>query len=164
MTDKLKQVVKDEMTRLPKEMQEAMSLLDWGNVAEEIGKKYLLNESEINDLQVETLLILIGLEEGNSYVKNVENNVGTSKEEAEKIVEEVNQKIFAPIYNLLEANLKKNLTNKKVGLEQNTEFILSGGNYGAFLGKADETSTPAPETTKPLGTSNILDLKNKLIE
>ena len=63
MTDKLKKIIQDEVGVLPKETQGAINSLDWVSIAEEIGKKNLLNESEINDLQVETLLTLVGIEE-----------------------------------------------------------------------------------------------------
>src|SRR3989344_2165392 len=97
MTEKLKQIIKEEVLKLPKEVQEAINSLDWRGIAEEIGKKYKLNESEINDFQVETLLILVGLEEAEFYVRNIENNVGTSKDEAEKISREAFERIFIPI-------------------------------------------------------------------
>ena len=61
MTEKLKQIIKEETAKLPKESQDVINVFDWGTISEEIGKKYLLNENETNDLQVETLLILIGL-------------------------------------------------------------------------------------------------------
>ena len=85
MTEKLQQTIKEEVLKLPKETQEAINTFDWGSMAEEIGKKYLLSESEINDFQVETLLVLVGLEDGNLYALNIENNVGISKDEAIKI-------------------------------------------------------------------------------
>ena len=107
MTEKLKNIIKEEMAKLPKENQEAINTFDWVNIAEEIGKKYLLDESEINDLQVETLLILIGLEDPDLYANNIENNVGTSKDEANKIAEEVIQKIFVPINGILIEDIKK---------------------------------------------------------
>ncbi len=164
MTDKLKQIVKEEMVKLPKETQEAISSLDWGSVAEEIGKKYLLSESEVNDFQVETLLVLVGIETGDSYARNIEDEVGTSKEEAEKMAEEASQRIFTPIYNNLEENIKKSLQNKNLKPEQNLDFILSGGDYGAFVDNPDDT-TPgsAQNTTKPIGTSSVLDMKDRLI-
>ena len=133
MTEKLQQTIKEEVEKLPKEMQEAISALDWTKVAEEIGKKYLLSESEINDLQVETLLVLVGLEDGNFYPQNIEDNVGTSKDEAEKMADEALQKIFTPINNILIENVKRSGKSKKASWKQTIDFILSGGNYAAFV-------------------------------
>src|SRR3989338_6481883 len=117
MTDKLKQTIKDEVAKLPKKIQEAINSLDWVDIAEEIGKKFLLMEGEINDLQVETLLVLVGIEDFDLYANNIENNIGTSKEEAEKIAEEANQKIFTPISNALPENINSE-TSEKTNIEQ----------------------------------------------
>ncbi|MCX6752572.1 MAG: hypothetical protein NTZ87_03705 [Candidatus Nomurabacteria bacterium] len=140
MTEKLKQIIQDEIAKLPRETQEAINSLDWGSITEEIGKKYLFDESEINNLQVETLLVLVGLEDGNYYAQNIENEVGTSKEEAEKIAGEAFQKIFTPIGDLLEEKVKKNLKAKNPSPEQNLDFILSGGDYSAFVKPTRENS------------------------
>ena len=148
MTEKLKQIIKEEVGKLPKEMREAINSLDWGNVAEEIGKKYLLNDIEVNDFQVETLLILTGIQRDDSYAKNIEDNVGTSKDEAEKIAEEANQKIFTQIYNALTENIKKNIGNKNPDWKQNLNFVLSGGDYSVFAETRDDTintTSPSPD-------------------
>jgi hypothetical protein len=133
MTEKLKEVIKREIGKLPKENQEAINSLGWENISEQIGKKYLLNESELNDFQTQTLLVLIGLENPDDYSQNIENEVGTSKNEAEKIADEVFQKIFTPINDVLVDNLKKSEKVKNSNAEQNLNFILSGGDYSVFL-------------------------------
>jgi hypothetical protein len=133
MTEKLQQVIKRELGKLPKESQEAIGILNWAGIVEEIGKKYSLNESEINDLQVQTLLVLIGLTDSDYYPQNVENEVGTSKEEAGKIAKEVLEKIFTPIGNIMLENIKKSDKVKNGKSEQNLDFILSGGDYSAFV-------------------------------
>lgn len=166
MTEKLKQIIKEEIVKLPKEIQDAISTHDWIKIVEEIGKKFLLTESEINDFQTETLLVLVGLESTESYAKNIENNVGTSQSEASKIANEALARIFNPIINTLEENIKKNLHNKNPDPEQTLNFILSGGDYSTFLGRTDATklSGATNETQKVVGTSNILDMKSKLLE
>ncbi|MEK7539169.1 MAG: hypothetical protein AAB595_00800 [Patescibacteria group bacterium] len=161
MTEKLQQTIKEEVLKLPKETQEAINTFDWGSMAEEIGKKYLLSESEINDFQVETLLVLVGLEDGNLYALNIENNVGTSKDEAIKITGEVNQKIFTPISNLIEENIKKNLKNKNPSPEQTLNFILSGGNYSAFIEESENQPFETSETSTNLPTPK--SIKDNLV-
>ena len=133
MNEKLRKIIKEQMTFLPKELQEAINSLDWAEIVKEIGKKYLLGEEEIDNLQTETMLVLLGLEEGEAYEKNIENEVGTSAKEAEKITDEAEQKIFTPIYNKLTENIKRNLNNKKPNYSQTVNFILSGGDYSAFM-------------------------------
>lgn len=127
MTEKLKQTIKEEIAKLPKEAQNVISTFGWENISEEVGKKYLLNESEINDLQVETLLILVGLVSVDEYASNIENNISTSKNEAEKISEEIIQKIFIPISESISKKIGENFKNKKLDWDQTVNFITSGG-------------------------------------
>lgn len=132
MTETLKQIIKREVDKLSKDGQEAVNSLDWAKITEEIGKKYLLNEDEINVLQAETLTVLIGLADFDFYVKGVEDEVGVSKEEAKKIADEVMQKIFTPIGNIIIDNIKKSGKHKNANAQQTLDFILSGGDYSAF--------------------------------
>lgn len=133
MNETLKQIIKREVEKLPKDGQEAVNSLDWARITEEIGKKYLLSESEIDDLQTQTLLVLIGLKDADLYATGVENEVGFSKEDANKISEEVFQKIFTPIGNIVIDNIKKSGKDKDANAGQNLDFILSGGDYSAFV-------------------------------
>ena len=133
MTEKLKQTIKDEVAKLPKENQEVINNFSWESIAEEIGKKYLLLDDEINIFQAEILIVLVGLEDPDFFAKNIEDGIGTSKTEAEKIADEVIQKIFTPINDILIENIKKSDKVKNANAEQNLNFILSGGDYTAFL-------------------------------
>ena len=152
MTEKLQKTIREEIGKLPKENQELINKFGWEKIAEETGKKYSLNESEVNDLQVETLLILVGLEEPDSYVNNVENNIGTSKGEAEKIASEVFEKIFNPINDVLIENIKKSGVIKNSNTEKNLNFILSGGDYAAFITPPQPSPKEREETkASPFG-------------
>lgn len=163
MTEKLKQIIQEEVTKLPKEKQEAINALDWENIVEEISKKYLLTENEMNDFQVETLLVLIGLNDLDFYATNIENNVGTGKNEAEKIAEEVNQKIFTPIYDALTKKIEGNLKNKNPNWQQTLDFIVSGGDYSAYIEdnkNQDILNNPSKAITLD-NSKKIEDIKNK---
>ena len=162
MTEKLQQTIKEEIAQLPKEMQEAISSLDWVKTAEDIGNTNKLNEEEIDDFQLETLLVLIGAVDFQFYAVNIENHVGTTKEGAKSIADEAFQKIFTPISNKIEENIKKNMQNKNPNWQQNLDFVLSGGNYSAFIAP---TATPDIETPiVPIRPSNTLqNVKDKLL-
>src|SRR6185295_5857285 len=129
MTDKLKQTIKEELAQLPKEGQDAIAVVDWIKVAEEIGKKYLLDEDEVSDFQLETLLVLIGAVDLEFYAINIENHVDIAKDKARGLADEAFEKIFTPIRNILEENIKKSLKDKNANWKQSVDFILSGGDY-----------------------------------
>lgn len=140
MTEKSKKLIQEEMLNLPKEVREAISASAWEKISEEIGKKHLLDENEMETFQLETASFLLGLVDEDSYVGNVEDEVGTSKGEAEKIAIEVMERIFNPIVNAVEENIKKNMSGKNPSLEQSVNFILSGGDYSVFLESGNRTS------------------------
>jgi len=112
MTDKLKQIIKEEMEKLPQENQEAINALDWAKITEEVGEEYFLDENQVNNLEVETFLVLVGMTDLEFYAINVENQVETIKDDAEKIAEEITQKIFTPIKDILMENIKKTVKVK----------------------------------------------------
>lgn len=134
MTEKLQQKMKTEIAKLPKEKQDAINAVEWGKISEEIGKKYKLSENEINELQLETGLVLLGLVEFNIYKLNVEN-IGLTKDETEKIVMEVLEKIFTPVATIIESSIKNAMKNQNINWNQRVNFIISGGDYSNFMEK-----------------------------
>ena len=97
MTEKLKQTMNTEITKLPKERQEAINSLDWGKESEEIGKKFSFTDDEINNLQVETGLVLVGLANLDTYKQTIEESLRISRDEAEKISQAIFDRIFKPV-------------------------------------------------------------------
>src|SRR3989344_479567 len=138
MTEKLKEIINREITKLPKEAQNAIGSLDWTNITEKIGKQNLLTESETNTLITETLIILAWLEEVNSFAINIEDGAGVSKEEAEKIAREISLEVLTPIYETLVRDIKNKVTEENKDWRQNFNFIISGGDYTAFLENPEE--------------------------
>ncbi len=170
MTEKLQQTIKKELEKLPKENQEAINSIDWVKIAEEIGRKYMLLEEEINSLQVEILLILTGLEEFDSYIRNIENEIGLSKDEAEKISIEITQKIFNPIAEKIpkkESGLSKESIEEKLderfdNLSEEIKKIIIETNYHVRLfAIAEENKLTVPqmgileETTTKVITGSV---------
>jgi hypothetical protein len=149
MTEKLKQTIKENLVNLPKESQDTINSFDWGKISEEIGKKYLLTDNEINNLQIETGLVLIGLIRIDKFSFDIENEIGTSKNEAEKITEEIYLKIFKPISETIIRKIKENLKTKNPNWKQTLNFIISGGDYSVFMERGDNsnTNTEIPKTT-----------------
>jgi len=182
MTEELKKTIEEEIRELPKEGQDAIGAVGWVKIAEDIGKKFLLEEDEINAFQLETLLVLIGVVDPEFYAVNIENHVERTKDESAKMADEAFQKIFTPIYNIIEENIKKNMANKNASATQNLDFILSGGNYFAFMAPAPNSpleeyplggggqanpprlsATPQEGNNTLLGSRSMQDIKDKLI-
>lgn len=145
MNEKSKKIIREEMLNLPEDAQEAITTSGWEKKTEEIGRKYLLSDDEIITLQLETASFLLGFVDEDAYPRNIEDEVGASKDEANKIAEEVMQKIFIPINDALTENIKKSDKHKNANAEQNLDFILSGGDYSAFVEQKESFSPPPPE-------------------
>ena len=135
MKEELKQKIKKELVNLPKVTRDAINAFDWGAVADEIGKSHLFSEDEINNFQVETFLVIAGLSDLDSYTSSIENDIGTSADEAKKITDEVYEKIFTPIMEIMTSSLQKAVDIKTLNWEQAIGFILGGGDYSIFIEK-----------------------------
>lgn len=133
MTEELKQKIKEGLVKLPKEAQEVMNAFDWVKISEEIGKKNLLDDNEVNIIQNEIGLILIEANRPDMLTINIENNVGTSKNEAIKIGEEISEKIFKPMFGKMQLIVKDSMSSKNPKWDKRINFILSGGDYSNFL-------------------------------
>jgi len=135
MIEKLKKRTIDEIAKLPKEIQGGINSLAWDSISESIGKKFLLTEEEINKLQAEILLVLIGVEKLNNIKTNIEININTTSKTASQIGDETIEQIFKPIANLIELLIKNSLKLRSPNWSQSVNFIVSGGDYSVFLEK-----------------------------
>jgi len=163
MTNKLKQIIQEELSRLPKENQDAINSFDWIKISEDIGQRYKLEAEEVDGLQAEITLVLLGIEATDLLAINIEQNIRISKSEAEKIGHEIVENIIVPISEIINENIKQNLDQRDTHPEQNIDFILSGGNYSAFLRKNEGYHEPE-KADQVLGSSNIQTTKGRLLE
>lgn len=164
MTEKLKEIIKEEVEKLPKEMREVINAFDWIKITEEIGKENYLNEAEINNFQLETFLVLIGATDAEFYPINIENQVKISKNEAISIAKQTIDKMFNPMAKILEEGIKNNLKDKKPSPEQTLNFILSGGDYSAFIAPSQTNNSLEEEKSPtPVRPVTLQDIKDKLL-
>ncbi len=161
MTEELKKIIGEELQVLPKESMEAINSFDWEKVSKEIGSKYLFTEEEQNQLDAEIVLVMLGITEQEFLPSRIENNIITTHDNAEKITEEIVEKILKPIVNTLSEKIKSTLKSRVVHWQQNLDFILSGGDYTAFIRDPiikTEEKNDAPNN--PLSNSKLDDLKS----
>ena len=160
MTEELKKIIEEEMQVLPKESVEVINAFNWAKVSEEIGSKYLYTEEEQNLLDAEIALVMLGITDQEFLPSRIENNIITSHSNAEKISEEIVEKILVPIVNNLSEKIKNGLKNRVAHWQQNLDFILSGGDYTAFIRDpiVKKLENTAPNNT--VNDSKLDDLKN----
>ncbi|MDQ3075746.1 MAG: hypothetical protein M3Q34_01310 [bacterium] len=161
MDEKLKEVIQEYVVKLPKEVQDVLNSFPWADIAIEIGDKIGLVDETLVDLQTETALVLLGLCSSNEYVRNVEDKVGTTKNEAEQVAKEAKERIFNPVAIRIKEAVKNGLENKNITWDQNIKFILSGGNYFFFIDPRGEDGDNS-ETPKLGEPKSIADLREQL--
>ena len=160
--NKFSEKTKGEMALLPKEKQEVINSLNWEKTIEEIGKNHNLLEDEIEVLKEEVKLILVNNEYRYFISLNLQENTNIKKDEAEKIAKEVEEKIFTPMMNKLNENIKKTLKIRNIHWQQNLNFILSGGDYTAFIERVEnEKKDELPNPNESFNPSKLDDLKSK---
>jgi hypothetical protein len=135
INQRLKENIKEEFKMLPEKTQLVLNNFKFNKVFNEIGKKYYFTEDEIKKLEVETILVLIGLVHINLFSQNIINNMNISEKEMIEIKDEVFKKIFTPIAEKMELLIKDNLSTENISWQQRINFIVSGGDYSVFLDK-----------------------------
>jgi hypothetical protein len=160
-TEKLEEIIKTKVVKLPKETQEIINSFGWEKISEEIGRKYSLNDEQIKNLKSQIGLILaesVGLE---FIVVSIENNLDVNNEEAIKISQDVVNKILKPIAIKLMETIKKSLPVRSIHWQQNLDFILSGGDYTAFIQRIENEKKDEILKTNTFNPSRVNDLKSK---
>lgn len=161
--NKIIEKIKAEISLLPKEEQEMVNGFGWEKITAEIGKNYKLTEDEINALKIEIILIIAEFADKGLFELNIEDRIGTNEDTSKKIAEEIDQKIFKPMYDKLTENIKKTLKIRSIHWQQNLNFILSGGDYTAFIRRVESRSIGQniSDVKKEFNPSKLDDLKSK---
>ena len=91
------QIIKERYASLSPEMQTAIKSNDLAAKFEAIADRHGLHVDQSGSLQTETLLVMLGIEEGEAYVGNIKKELDISQNEAESIAQDVNEQIFKGI-------------------------------------------------------------------
>jgi hypothetical protein len=148
MNDKLKQQFEEQLAYLPDITQQALKSFDWATGILSIGKKHGLYIDQLEDLQIETMLVLVGLVQPEDYPKELMNRLALSPAETDKIIDDINDEIFTPIHNYIIESENK---TPKIPTELTTPQPIS---FGSPLDQAGMKQTfddaPTPTPTVPL--------------
>lgn len=122
----------EQLELLPAINQEAIRSCDWMNILVDIGKKNALMLDEVEDLQIETMLVLVGITPADNYEAELIEKLALSPAQADKLLSDINQQVFTPIH----------------------DYIVRGGPEQAPTGLSRvgidiNTSTPVPVPQPP---------------
>lgn len=91
------QLIKEQLAKLPPELQRALELVPWKASVKEIALTNNLSLPQISALDQETMLVLYGFDDPKNYIDNLVSEVGVDENAATTIAEAVNEHIFQPI-------------------------------------------------------------------
>lgn len=146
--DPLTQKIEEQIKTLPSVTQRALHDFDWKTQILAIGTMYDLNLDQLDTLEQETTLVLVGLVPADSYVSELKKRLEISNTAASQIVEESNKKIFLPLRDLVLQYA-----------EEDNEQHETLRDAGIHIGDEDETSATTDyeqeEDTEPEEPANI---------
>lgn len=90
--------IKEYLEKLPPVVQKSIGSSEWKRKILDIGNKYSLQEDQIENLEVEALLVAIGVESDQEMIENIKRELDISDILAEQLTEDVNQRIYKWIY------------------------------------------------------------------
>lgn len=116
--DKDKQDISEYIKNLPIPVQDLVFDGDWEERTIEIGKKYALNDKQIDELANSVVLILVGAEKPENFLKTIIKELNISKILAEQITEDLEKRVFDYALKAIENSEVKNVREGGVNSEK----------------------------------------------
>jgi len=184
MDEETKKIITEQLKTLPQEIKDAILSVDYAKTLEEIYKRQKLLIDQSAKLEMETTLVMIGLEPISDYLGNLEKNLQIPHEKAAEIATDVNENIFKKILESLKKMDEGMLSeNEKLSqlpdLAENPEEIIPkftdsnepGLNRDQILKEIEDPSLigggdrsiniakPAPEKVPPVATTTEIEIR-----
>lgn len=91
------QLIKEQLQKLPTELQKALEAVPWKAAVKEISLTQKLSPEQASAVEQETMLILYGFDDPKNYVDNLVKEAKLDENTALTLAELVNEKILKPI-------------------------------------------------------------------
>lgn len=101
MEQTLEQQVQEHINQLPKVTREVLIEFNWAERLQELGKRHGLLIDELDALQTETTLVLVGIEPAELFATNLRKHLDITNTETESIMKDINATIFQPIHDMV---------------------------------------------------------------
>ena len=97
MDNDTQKIIEDQMKMLPNDVKQAIVSVDYQTKLQEITKRQRLLIDQAGKLEMETTLVMIGLEPLADYVANIERELLLNTIRAREVAMDVSENIFKPI-------------------------------------------------------------------
>ena len=120
--DSQKEKIEKAKTILPEASKKAIENVDWKTVVFNIREEKKYSFAQIEVLGIQTDLLLCGLLNPEDYLKELEKGMSISKDRANELVAEMNEKVFSKIREELIKNTQpeKTIETKIISADQKT--------------------------------------------
>lgn len=143
MNENFQKTFEEQLAYLPEVNQRALRSFDWTTELIAIGKQHGLHIDELEDLQIETMLVLVGLVAPDDYESELINRLAISPAEAGKIIADINTHVFIPIHDYI----INETTPKNVSINPNPVPVNDLERVGISITQDDQ---PVTTPTGPL--------------
>jgi hypothetical protein len=157
MDNILNEDLKKQFDRLPAEIQRAILDTNLSEKLQQITKNNKLMIDQAGSLQIETILVLLGLQPLNNYINNVKENVGLSDEQAKSVAKSVDELIFVNIRESL-----KKINEESLGGDIIEEKIDINNLEKGSLVSGIENPSSIKETEQSISVSSLESNNEKI--
>lgn len=102
MDQETQKIIAEQMKKLPKDVIEAIISVDYKTKLQEITHRQKLLIDQAGKLEMETTLVMIGLEPLSDYIANIQRELEITNIRAKEIAMDVSENIFKPIRDSLQ--------------------------------------------------------------
>lgn len=135
MDEETQKIIEEQMKILPADVKTAIISIDYKKKLEEITKRQKLMIDQAGKLEMETTLVMIGLEPLADYIDNIERELELSETRAKEIAMDVSDSIFKPIRESLQ-KMNDDLENEGIVAEE--EKVTGIGDEIRFTNSNEE--------------------------
>ncbi len=148
MDDDLKNDLRKQFDILPPELQQAISTVDLPGKIQQVVKNNDLLINQGGDLQLETYLVLLGLQPLDKYIDNIVKNVGLPRDRATLVAHNVDDLVFK--------NIKDTLMLLAETEKENTPAVVAAE-------KTPVTQANIPTQKEPIGIPITMPTKANVL-
>lgn len=115
--DKTEEIIKEQISKLPKIVKDAISSANLGDKIKKIANKNMLHIDQAGILINETMFVMLGLEPIEDYKENIRRELNISRDRAQTITAEIDKEIFVSVREAMkrERNIEINLEARPLG-------------------------------------------------
>jgi|GEM_PF-4621169 len=161
MTSETEKIISEQWENLPQEVRRFFDDPNWKDKISKVAADNSLTDTQFRVFMTETLLVILGLSDPETYMLEIRDRLGVVEEKAVTIAAQVENKVFGNLKNKMKEFYATGPTVNVVSKEkiqnvkalnplwsENLDFILSGGDYSAFTTPEERGEVPVLD---PLG-------------